>query len=64
MLEESGLHVSELDKVGVILFEFAREPQLMEVHVFRTSQYEGEPTETEGIRWHTLWEMHDDMKMQ
>ena len=53
MLEESGLHVSELDKVGVILFEFAREPQLMEVHVFRTSQYEGEPTETEGIRWHT-----------
>ena len=56
MLEESGLQVSELDKVGVILFEFAREPQLMEVHVFRTSQYEGEPMETEGNHWHACME--------
>ena len=55
MLEESGLCVSELDKVGVILFEFVREPQLMEVHVFRTNQYEGEPRETEGIHNNIIW---------
>ena len=48
MLEESGLCVSDLDKVGVMLFEFVNEPQLMEVHVFRTRNYEGEPQETEG----------------
>ena len=48
MLEESGLCVSDLDKVGVMLFEFVNEPQLMEVHVFRTWHYEGEPLETEG----------------
>ena len=48
MLEESGLCVSDLDKVGVMLFEFVNEPQLMEVHVFRTWRYEGEPQETEG----------------
>ena len=48
MLEESGLCVSDLDKVGVMLFEFVNEPQLMEVHVFRTWHYEGEPQETEG----------------
>ena len=38
----------DLDKVGVMLFEFVNEPQLMEVHVFRTQHYEGEPQETEG----------------
>lgn len=48
MLEESGLHVSSLEKVGVMIFEFVNEPELMEVHVFRTDQYEGEPIETEG----------------
>lgn len=50
MLEESGVTVSNLDKVGVLLFEFVNEPQLMEVHVFRTRHYQGEPQETEGRR--------------
>ena len=40
--------VSELDEVGVIMFEFVGEPQLMEVHVFRTHTFSGEPVETEG----------------
>ena len=46
--EECGLVVSNLDKVGVIMFEFVGEPQLMEVHVFRTETFTGEPYETEG----------------
>ncbi len=46
--EECCLTVSQLDKVGIILFEFVGEPQLMEVHVFRTHTFTGHPTETEG----------------
>ncbi len=47
--EECGLTVSGLDKVGVILFEFVGEAQLMEVHVFRTETFTGDPVETEGM---------------
>ena len=47
-LEECGLTITELDKVGVIVFEFVDDPQLLEVHVYRTEQYSGEVTETEG----------------
>ena len=50
--EECGLVVRDLDKVGVILFEFTGQPQLMEVHVFRTTCYSGHPTETEGAAVH------------
>ena len=50
MLEESGLLVSaDLDKVGVMVFEFINQPQMLEVHVYRTCQYDGQPVETEGI---------------
>ena len=47
--EESGLTAPSLEKVGVLLFEFVNEPPVMEVHVFRTSEFTGEPTESEGL---------------
>lgn len=47
--EECGLDVTNLDKVGVLKFEFVNEPQILEVHVFRTTQYSGEVSESEGI---------------
>lgn len=49
--EECGLDVTvtNLDKVGVLQFEFVNEPQILEVHVFRTTQFSGEVTESEGI---------------
>ena len=40
---------TSLKKVGVILFEFVDEPPIMEVHVFKTSEFLGEPTESEGL---------------
>ena len=46
--EECGLDVTDLDKVGIILFEFVGELQLLEVHVFRTKNYFGSIMETEG----------------
>ena len=48
MKEESGLLVSNLDEMGVLLFEFVDDPQIWEVHIFRTTHFSGEMTETEG----------------
>ena len=42
------MHVTALDKVGVLLFEFVGQPQILEVHVFRTEHYSGEVAESEG----------------
>lgn len=50
LLEESGLTVDALDKVGNIKFEFVGETQLLDVHVFRADNYNGEPTESEEMR--------------
>ncbi|XP_049417355.1 oxidized purine nucleoside triphosphate hydrolase isoform X2 [Epinephelus fuscoguttatus] len=46
--EESGLTVDALEKIGNIKFEFVGETQLLDVHVFRADDYNGEPTESEG----------------
>lgn len=48
--EEAGVEVSTLDKVGIIEFEFDGNPEILEVHVFRTEDFSGEPTETEEMR--------------
>ncbi|KAM8824146.1 oxidized purine nucleoside triphosphate hydrolase [Synchiropus picturatus] len=50
LLEESGLTVDALEKVGNIKFEFVGETQLLDVHVFRADSYNGDPTESEEMR--------------
>ncbi|KAM9474415.1 oxidized purine nucleoside triphosphate hydrolase-like [Salvelinus alpinus] len=47
--EESGLTVDALDKIGNIKFEFIRETELLDAHVFRADNYNGEPTESDDI---------------
>ena len=46
--EESGLTVDVLHKVGQIVFEFAGDPELMDVHIFRTDSVQGTPEESDG----------------
>ncbi|XP_071240768.1 oxidized purine nucleoside triphosphate hydrolase-like [Salvelinus alpinus] len=48
--EESGLTVDALDKIGNIKFEFIRETELLDAHVFRADNYNGEPTESDEMR--------------
>ena len=62
--EECGLDVTNLDKVGVLLFEFVNEPQFLEVHVFRTTRFSGEVTESEGrdLKCQTLTVLSIDIK--
>ncbi|XP_019722013.1 oxidized purine nucleoside triphosphate hydrolase [Hippocampus comes] len=50
LLEESGLTVDTLEKVGNIQFEMVSDAQLLDVHIFRADSYNGEPTETEEMR--------------
>ncbi|XP_051996119.1 oxidized purine nucleoside triphosphate hydrolase-like [Xyrauchen texanus] len=50
LLEESGLTVDTLYKIGQIKFEFIGETELLDVHIFRADTYKGEPTESEEMR--------------
>ena len=66
--EECGIEISEMQEVGIHEFEFANDPArnasrndaggrgaILEVHVFRVSEWQGEPRETEEMRpqWFT-----------
>lgn len=48
LMEESGLTVDTLEKIGNIKFEFVGDTELLDVHIFRADSYYGEPTESEG----------------
>uniref|UniRef100_A0A8C4WVB2 Oxidized purine nucleoside triphosphate hydrolase n=1 Tax=Eptatretus burgeri TaxID=7764 RepID=A0A8C4WVB2_EPTBU len=48
--EESGLKSEVLEKVGRIEFTFVGDATTLEVHVFRTDHFDGEPTESDEMR--------------
>ena len=50
MQEESGVEIENLDKVGIMEFEFQNNPEIIEVHVFKTNNFVGEPTESEEMK--------------
>ena len=49
LFEESGLSATLLSQIGILMFEFDGNPQLLEVHVFTVDSYSGVPIETEGL---------------
>lgn len=53
IFEEAGIEVNDLDKVGIIEFEFKNNFEIHEVHIFRAENFLGEPTESEEMmpRW-------------
>lgn len=58
-LEESGIEIIELDEKGVIEFEFKGKPEILEVHIFKATNWQGEPQETEEMRpkWFNITEI-------
>ncbi|XP_014774121.1 oxidized purine nucleoside triphosphate hydrolase [Octopus bimaculoides] len=56
LLEECGLVAGCLDKIGELDFEFLGNPEIMEVHVFKTDSFEGIPAESEEMhpRWFSI----------
>ena len=50
MQEESGVSVTALQEVGQLIFTFEGNPQPLEVHIFATDAFGGEPAESEEMR--------------
>ena len=48
--EEVGLEVLDMCKMGIMEFEFKGNPQILEVHIFKTEKFVGEPVETEEMK--------------
>jgi len=47
-MRECGLEVKNLDRVGTVRLDFTWQPQMTELHIFRTFTYSGAPVETKG----------------
>jgi 8-oxo-dGTP diphosphatase/2-hydroxy-dATP diphosphatase len=64
MKEESGVDVRNLEEVGMLEFVFPDNSQIHEVHIYTTTQFEGEPAESEEMRprWFAFGEVpYEDM---
>ncbi len=48
--EESGIIANELEKKGIIKFEFQEDIDDLEVHIFHVTNFEGEPVESEEMK--------------
>ena len=47
--EEAGIVLKNYEKIGIIEFEFQEEPEKLEVHIFKSSNFIGKPSETEEM---------------
>ncbi|MFA5421088.1 MAG: 8-oxo-dGTP diphosphatase [Patescibacteria group bacterium] len=61
--EESGVIARELEKIGVLEFEFENSPEILEVHIFNITSFNNEPTETEEMmpKWFNIEEIPFDL---
>lgn len=50
LLEEAGIEVEHLSKVGVLDFEFKGRKEILQVHFFKAENFSGEPIETEEMK--------------
>ena len=60
ILEEAGVIVDNLKEVGIINFEFIKNPgEILEVHILKIESFKGEPKESEEMKpqWFNLDEI-------
>ncbi|MEK7488181.1 MAG: 8-oxo-dGTP diphosphatase [Patescibacteria group bacterium] len=51
LLEEAGVSLGSIERVGRLDFEFAATPdEILEVHIFRGADVQGEPTESDEMK--------------
>jgi len=62
LLEESGICANNLEKKGVVNFEYLDDGKLMEVHIFKVCGYSGTITESEEMmpQWFDVFEIPFD----
>ncbi|MCX6791153.1 MAG: 8-oxo-dGTP diphosphatase [Candidatus Gribaldobacteria bacterium] len=49
-LEEAGVKVEQIEWVGILNFQQENDPEVLEVHLFRANDFEGEPRESDEMR--------------
>jgi 8-oxo-dGTP diphosphatase / 2-hydroxy-dATP diphosphatase len=50
MREEAGVEVVDLEKFGLLDFEFQDNPDILEVHIFHAKDFSGMPNETSEMK--------------
>ena len=48
--EEAGIKLEKIKKVGYMEFEFEKNGEIIEVHVFKSDSFTGEPMESEEMK--------------
>ncbi len=48
--EEAGIEIADFDKAGVIEFEFEGNPEVLEVHIFKSKDFLGKPIESDEMK--------------
>jgi 8-oxo-dGTP diphosphatase/2-hydroxy-dATP diphosphatase len=48
--EEAGIEAEFLEKVGIIDFEFKGNPEILQVHIFKSTDFSGKPKESEEMK--------------
>ncbi len=48
--EEAGIESKAHKKVGVLNFSFENDPKILEVHIFKVTDFEGSPVESEEMK--------------
>lgn len=62
ILEEAGIKVANIEKMGEVGFEFKGDPMVLQVHIFKAGHFEGEPIESDEMkpRWFHIDEIPFD----
>ncbi|OHA17404.1 MAG: hypothetical protein A3H57_00945 [Candidatus Taylorbacteria bacterium RIFCSPLOWO2_02_FULL_43_11] len=57
--EEAGIRISDMDKIGILDFEFDGKEEGLEVHLFKAKSFYGNPIESEEMspRWFFMEEI-------
>ena len=48
--EEAGIEAKELEKAGILDFELKGDPEILQVHIFKSPNFSGEPKESEEMK--------------
>ncbi len=56
MFEESSVESLNMQKVGILDFSFQNDAKILEVHIFKITEFDGSPTESEEMKpqWFSL----------
>ncbi len=50
IMEEAGIEILDLEKIGIISFEFKNDAQALDAHFFKVKNFKGEPKESEEMK--------------